>query len=115
MIKKYTKKPVTVEAVQWTGKNIDEMKTFMDSSSRNGLTENDVIIFLPSNQAAVYIHVGCWLIKDDGKFITCKPDVFAEKYSEHDAEKMWEDDKCYKKGYIAGLEFSSQVLNDMKS
>ena len=28
MIKKYVKKPIPIEAVQWTGKNFDELDAF---------------------------------------------------------------------------------------
>lgn len=35
MIKKYRKKPVTIEAIQWTGTNLSEIDNFMGATVEN--------------------------------------------------------------------------------
>lgn len=35
MIKKYRKKPVIIEAIQWTGKNLSEIDNFMSGTVEN--------------------------------------------------------------------------------
>ena len=35
MIKKYRKKPITIEAIQWSGKNLSEIDDFMGETVEN--------------------------------------------------------------------------------
>ena len=74
-MEKYRKKPVVIEAVQWTGKNITEVLDFMDwrnvaHDAASGLT----IRTLEGNHQA---SPGDFIIKDvNGEFYPCKPDIF---------------------------------------
>ena len=76
---KYRKKPVEIEAVLWTGENIDELCSFMrwrnlDHDPRNGL----VIRTLEGQHKA---SVGDYIIKGvAGEFYPCKPEIFAATY-----------------------------------
>lgn len=81
MIKKYQKRPVTIEAVIWTGENVNEIFDFMnwrnaDHDEKNGLT----IHTLEGHHKAT---IGDYIIKGvKGEFYPCKPDIFAMTYEE---------------------------------
>lgn len=81
MIRKYIKKPISIEAVQYTGDNFDELQAF---------AKDDVYI----QDGLVYVHtlegdmkmknkVGDYLIKGvRGEFYFCEKDIFEETYEE---------------------------------
>ena len=93
---KYRKKPVVIDAVQWTGDNWQEVYDFTKDSDGLSLTTG------PHPQIEEYGHVGdklCvtvetleglmtarqgdWIIKGvKGEFYPCKPDIFAATYDE---------------------------------
>ena len=90
---KFRKKPVVIEAVQWTGENLREIIAFTDGppitrSHHAGMmweqyeelvARDGLIIFTLEGQ-----HVatpGDWIIKGvKGEFYPCKPDIFAATY-----------------------------------
>lgn len=84
---KYRKKPVVIEAVQWTGENLKEMRyftgkplLFFDSHSRSFIIET-----LEGDMVA---SVGDYIIKGvQGEFYPCKPDIFEATYEEADNGK----------------------------
>ena len=75
----FRKKPVVIEAVQWTGENVKEMMDFMAwcnaaHDERTGLT----IHTLEGNHHA---SPGDFIIQGiKGEFYPCKPDIFAATY-----------------------------------
>jgi hypothetical protein len=86
---RYTKKPVTIDALQWTGSNLDAALDFCEGSatyeamaSGGGLL---VIETLESSKEAKTRHaasVGDWIIKGvKGEFYPIKPDIFESTYS----------------------------------
>lgn len=75
---KATKKPVTIEAILWTGENYLEIDEFTESLSgmcgQNGL----VITTLEGDMGA---SIGDYIIKGvQGEFYPCKPDIFKATY-----------------------------------
>ena len=77
MIKKFRKKPVTIEAIQWMGTNLSEIDDFMGGSAENKGTTL-VIHTLEGNMEA---SIGDYIIKGvNGEFYPCKPDIFAKTY-----------------------------------
>lgn len=82
---KYRKKPVVVDAVLWTGENVEEVSAF----TRGHDEVKYVAYFVPG---CVYIHTpegvmaamtGDWIIKGiKGELYPCKPDIFAATYEE---------------------------------
>ena len=76
---KYRKKPVVIEAVEWTGDNINEVMDFLmwrnaEHDELHGLT----IHTLEGNHRAC---IGDMIIKGvQGEFYPCKPDIFAQTY-----------------------------------
>ena len=76
---KYTKKPVTIEAVQWTGKNYDEMRHFLPCGVRRFDVDGLHINTLEGDMRAA---PGDYIIKGvKGEFYPCKPDIFKQTYS----------------------------------
>ena len=81
MIKKYRKKPVEIEAVQWDGTNKVEIQQFMSRY----LDENTIYhhLIIPTLEGDHIASKGDYIIKGvHGEFYPCKPDIFAETYDE---------------------------------
>jgi len=76
---KFRKKPVVIEAVQFTGRNDAEVMAFcpiaVDPEDRG---PSLIIPTLEGNHKAL---PGDWIIKGvKGEFYPCKPDIFAATY-----------------------------------
>ena len=79
MIKKYRKKPVTIEAIQWTGKNLSEIDNFVCVSIANKGT----ILIIHTLEGDMEASIGDYIIKGvNGEFYPCKPDIFDKTYEE---------------------------------
>ena len=50
MIKKYRKKPVTIEAIQWNGKNLSEIDEFTESKVKN----HESVLIIPTLEGEMY-------------------------------------------------------------
>ena len=76
--KKYIKKPVIVDALQWTGENFAEMHNFLKSVQR--IKGCLIIKTLEGERLA---SINDFIIKDvTGEFYPCKPVVFESTYAE---------------------------------
>ena len=74
---KYRKKPIVIEAVQFTGDNHEEIKEFGAQGFNAGI-RNMVIKTLGGEMTALS---GDWIIKGvNGEFYPCKPDIFEKTY-----------------------------------
>lgn len=79
-MKKYRKKPVVIEAVQFASNNVDEILEFAKDSFKNPLTRDIIISTLEGN---MIVSIGDYVIKGvNGEFYPCKPDVFDKTYEE---------------------------------
>lgn len=85
---KYRKKPVVIEAIQWTGSNLDEIINFCEGSATyEGMASGSgsiVIETLESNKEVGTRHsasIGDFIIKGvKEEFYPCKPDIFEATY-----------------------------------
>ena len=79
MIKKYRKKPITTEAIQWSGKNSSEIDNFMA-----GIVENKgTTLVIHTLEGDMEASIGDYIIKGvNGEFYPCKPNIFAKTYEE---------------------------------
>jgi len=79
MIQNYRKKPVVIQACQWTGNNLEELRAFVPEQWRhNKITEPMGIKTL---EGAMTISEGDFIIKGvNGEFYPCKPDIFEKTY-----------------------------------
>ena len=79
MIKKFRKKPVIIEAIQWNGKNLTEIDNFVGGSIANKST----ILIIHTLEGDMEASMGDYIIKGiNGEFYPCKPDIFAKTYEE---------------------------------
>lgn len=102
MIKSYTKLPVIVEAIQWDGKNLKEVTSFISGKpvdlseyaavfaweryeniiSDKGLTINTL-------EGDMKASIGDYIIKGvNGEFYPCKPDIFNKTYHESNSPSI---------------------------
>lgn len=80
--KKYRKRPVTVEAIQWTGGNYDDVRRFAGNSVSPFYRDGGPLLIrtLEGNMIA---SAGDYIIKGvQGELYPCKPDIFWETYEE---------------------------------
>lgn len=75
---KYRKKPVVIEALQYTGDNADEIIKFTKGLVQVGVGKSLIIPTLEGDHIA---SVGDYIIKGvNGEFYPCKPDIFEQTY-----------------------------------
>lgn len=80
MINKYRKKPIIVEAVIWTGNNIDEVKELAKSAVEN-IIFVDNNLYIETLEGNIKVSIGDYIIKSiKEEFYPCKPDIFKETY-----------------------------------
>lgn len=80
---KFTKRPVTIEAVLWNGSNTSEIEAFTGEHHFwfNGADENPPKLGIRTLEGKLLAAVGDWIIKGvKGEFYPCKPDIFAATY-----------------------------------
>jgi hypothetical protein len=79
MIKNYREKPVVVQAVQYTGNNIEEIRNFCTCDM--GHNAKDGRYFVKTFFGNQDMNVGDYIIKDGiGYFRICEPDRFNRVY-----------------------------------
>ena len=90
---KYRKKPVVVEAVRWTGSNLEEIRNFVGSylieecvelfDIKRTLKKMLVDIAIDTLEGTMRVDYGDYIIKGvQGEFYPCKPDIFEQTYEE---------------------------------
>ena len=102
MKKMYRKKPVTIEAIQWDGKNLVDVSAFLCNQTRKealkeinssdisqkkwGDYESIVLgdgLNIDTLECRMKASIGDYIIKGvNGEFYPCKPDIFAKIYEE---------------------------------
>lgn len=92
MPKKYRKKPVVVDALQWTGSNLSEVKEFvgdkliysiMDAAWEVGKGRPRVLMKIKTLEGEMFCSDNDYIIKGvNGEFYPCKPDIFEKTYEE---------------------------------
>ena len=90
MIMKYRKKPVVIEAVQWNGTNLSDIKEFVgdslvydiiDTAWQVGKGKPHVLMKIKTLEGDMHVSEGDYIIKGlKGEFYPCKPDIFEKKY-----------------------------------
>lgn len=80
---KYRKKPIVIEAIQWTGKNLQEISyKFPESFGLLFLYNTDELL-ISTLEGHVIASIGDYIIKGiKGEFYPCKPDIFEATYEE---------------------------------
>ena len=87
---KYRKKPVVIEAIQWNGDNLNEIKEFVGESLDYSIIDTAWKVGKGAPHVLMKIHTlegdhectkGDYIIKGvQGEFYPCKPDIFEQTY-----------------------------------
>lgn len=81
---KFRKKPVVVNAVQWTGENIVEVVDFLDGDY--GGVRGDWVL-IETGKGLLGCPVGHWLVPGVcGRHDACEPEIFEATYEAVDDE-----------------------------
>ena len=77
MVKKYRKKPVIIEAIQWNGKNLAEIDNFVGGS----LKMEGSSLVIHTLEGDMEASINDYIIKGvNGEFYPCRPDIFDKTY-----------------------------------
>ena len=87
---KYRKKPVVIEAIEWNGINLEEVKQFVgeslsydiiDSAWQVGKGRPHVLMYIKTLEGDMSVSEYDYIIKGvKGEFYPCKPDIFEKTY-----------------------------------
>lgn len=93
---KYRKKPVVIEAIQFTGENQNEILQVTNADNIvvyylpvevDGETVNQRVLVVHTLEGAMTVSMNDWVIKGiKGEFYPCKPDIFDASYEPADQE-----------------------------
>lgn len=77
MINNYRKKPVTITAIQYTGDNLDAVRSF---TKGNAYIDNRGLM-IRTLEGEHIANVNDYIIRGiHGEYYPCKPDIFAKTY-----------------------------------
>lgn len=89
---KYKKKPVVIEAIQWTGLNLEEVKEFVgesltydiiDDAWKLGKGRPHVFMKIKTLEGDMEVSEKDFIIKGvNSEVYPCKPDIFEKTYEE---------------------------------
>lgn len=75
----YRKKPVTIQAIKWTGENINQVMDFLNW--RNAEHDDINGLRIRTLEGTHDATIGDMIIKGvHGEYYPCKPDIFATTY-----------------------------------
>lgn len=89
--RKYRKKPVIIEAIQWISSNIAEVEEFVGKKLKTewiggagyeaGVAPPLIDLIIPTLEGDMRASYGDYIIKGvNGEFYPCKPDIFEKTY-----------------------------------
>lgn len=93
---KFKKRPLVIEAIQWTGENTEEIKAFTGKRDNGdhyfvlpediwGVMEADAWIYDDIQNTTVNVYKGDYIIKGlQGEFYPHEPQLFAKAYEQVD-------------------------------
>jgi len=80
----YVKKPILIEAVQWTGENEEEIRAFAGLAILHADEEHLLIETATDDEPSqAMVYPGDWVVRDVvGRFYPCKDEVFRATHEE---------------------------------
>lgn len=116
---KYIKRPVVVDAVQYTGENRKEIEEFLPLPLYN--EDRSFSIF--TLEGVMHCSIGDYVIKGvHGEFYPCKPEIFHKTYSHYNELKNSIPDDWYakrseeySKAVMLNLELSFKELEEVNN
>jgi len=84
----YRKKPVVIEAVQWTGSNINDVVSMPRNFDLSHLIVNwNGTLSIKTLEGVMQAEIGDFIICGvQGELYPCKPDIFKQTYEDIEAE-----------------------------
>jgi hypothetical protein len=93
----YRKRPIVIEAVQWTGDNFGEVDAFAggnflitdgEDRANSEDPESTATFYDRLHSTRVLVYDGDWIINGiQGEFYPCRPDVFAATYEPAEVQR----------------------------
>lgn len=78
---RYTKKPVTIDAAQWTGDSFELCRWASEFPGTIRWSFDGDTLIIPTLEGDMRASIGDWIIRGvKGEFYPCKPDIFAATY-----------------------------------
>lgn len=75
----YRKRPVVIEAIQWTGKNYEQLRHFIGDKLVEGSRDQSFLI--RTLEGDMKASLGDFIIKGvSGEFYPCKEEIFIKTY-----------------------------------
>lgn len=82
-MKDYRKKPVVIQAIQYTGENIAEIWDAFGAGDIYGPIEDDPCAYIFTLEGKMRCNVGDYIIRGvRGEFYACEESIFEETYEE---------------------------------
>lgn len=84
-VKTFVKKPVEIQALQFTGYNHNEVSAFIGYSTDDGSASWEEVEFFDiyTLEGVMTASPGDWIIRGvQGEYYPCKPDIFEQTYEE---------------------------------
>lgn len=83
MLRRYIKKPIQVDAIQYTGKNIEEIWDAFTAADIYGPVEDDPNAYILTLEGKMRCNIGDYIIRGvRGEIYPCARDIFEETYEE---------------------------------
>lgn len=85
---KYRKRPIVIEAIQWNGINLEELKWFMKEQFKDvTVSELSFELQIPTLEGTMTVSIGDYIIRGvNGEYYPCKPDIFQKTYESEVSE-----------------------------
>lgn len=81
---KITEKPKSLEAIQWTKDNLEDVLKFLNLKVKFPMEEYKKLVEehglqIPNPERKLFAELNDWIVKGD-EFIPCKPEMFEKIY-----------------------------------
>lgn len=81
MEKKYRKKPVVVEAMEFTDETKNQVHSFVTCTTSPDWEDGEPVLKIQTLEGVMTARLGDYIIKGvNGEFYPCKPDIFHKTY-----------------------------------
>ena len=79
---KYRRKPVVIDAIQWTGYNYAEIFEFTEGNAWPTHSHSDTLA-VSTLEGEMMATKGCYIIRDmNGDYFPCQEDIFNKTYEQ---------------------------------
>lgn len=87
-ISRYTKKPVTTEAVVWDGSE-EVISWVADRTIKTDFSQTNPSLFIETLEGTMEAKIGDYIIQGvKGELYPCKPDIFKATYTNEDGTEI---------------------------